>query len=218
MRHERSCIRTAVERLKNRRFHFEETVCGIPVPDSLEHIRPLDECFSYIGIGDKIKISLAVALFLIRKAVPLFRKRAERLGKHGEVQDTDGGFSRVCSEYSAFHPEDISHVYQFEEIPFIFTDSIFPEIKLDIPFFITKRAECRFSVPADNHNTACHFDMLPACFQSCRIRMDIFTVMGAFILSAVRLKSQCGNLLQLPPSDQHLVVQFFFHSETSLCI
>ena len=59
MRDERSGRRAAVQRLQDRRFHFEEIEAVEEAPQRIDDLRPLAEHFARFGIRQQIGIALA---------------------------------------------------------------------------------------------------------------------------------------------------------------
>lgn len=204
---ERTGIGAAIERLEHRGLDFEESPVRQPLADGIEHLGTLHEGVTHVRIDDEIHISLAVTLFLVSEAMPLFRKRAERFGKEREGKDTHREFAGVGGEYIPFNAHDITDIEKLEKFPFRFRELVLPEIELDISRLIAEHSKCRFPMAADDHDTASDAEMFLAFFQRCPIGADIcYMVVPREPLPEGR-NSEFTDLIQLLPADNFLVVQ-----------
>ena len=209
MRDERPGVRTAVERLQHGGLHFEESPVVQPLAHGLDDLRPLFKSFAHVGIDDEIHVALAVALLLVREAVPFFRERPEGLGKDGEALHAHGHFAGVGGEDRPFEADDIADVEELEELPLRLRELVFAEIELDVARLVAEHAERGLAVIADDHDAARHAHVRLARLERFRFGADVRGVVVPLEPLPERRVAQLPDLLELFPADEHLVVQIF---------
>ena len=200
-------IRTAIQRLEDRSLDFEEAVVRIPLSNGAHHSRTLDESIFDFRIDHEVKVSLAIALFLVGETMPFFRQRTQRLGQHREMQDANSELTGVGLENDTFDTKDITEIDEFEESPFIFRQLIFSEIELDIAALVTQDTECGLALPAADHDTASEADMSFILFELLSLLSDVRCMVIVVKLLTIWFYAERTDLLQLFTTDQHLVIQ-----------
>ena len=119
---ERTCRRTARNRLQNRGFDFDVPELVEIIAHRGDDLRAFDENVAHVRIHDQIDVTLAVADFGIgegveRLAVLLLDhgQRADRLREHRELAAVHRQFARVGVEREALDADEIADVEQFLE-------------------------------------------------------------------------------------------------------
>ena len=202
-------IRTAIQRLEHRGLDFEEAVVRIPLSNGAHHSRTLDESIFDFRIDHEVKVSLAIALFLVGETMPFFRQRTQRLGQHREMQDADSELTGVGLENDTFDTKDITEIDEFKESPFVFRQLIFSEIELDIAALVTQDTECGLALPAADHDTASEADMSFILFELLSLLSDVRCMVIIVKLLTIWFYAERTDLLQLFTTDQHLVIQLW---------
>ena len=101
---------TSRNRLHHRGLHLEEAALLEEASDLPHEETPLAEGLARGGIGDQVEVALAVAGLGILHAVPLVRKRTERLGEHLQTGHLDARLARARGEALTPDADEVADV------------------------------------------------------------------------------------------------------------
>src|SRR5437763_6912064 len=100
----------AGQRLKDGRFHLNETATLEEGTRLFHHAAPDQENVHHLGIRDQIQIALPIAELLVLQSVVLLRKGSERLGEQDEFVDLTGDLATLGPKKGAVDADDIAQV------------------------------------------------------------------------------------------------------------
>ena len=124
VRDERARRRAAVDRLEDRRLHFQKGVIVEEVAQRADRLGALDEDLAHVAVDGEVGVALAVARFHVAELAELDHRaivqrllldhgqRAERLAQQLERADAHADFARFGAHQRAARLHEIVHVDQ----------------------------------------------------------------------------------------------------------
>src|SRR5581483_4438640 len=129
VRHERTCIRAAIDRLEYRCLDLEITAVVEKSSDGRNNFCASAKRLANFRIDNKIDISLAVAKFLIGKCIVNYFFTGHRIGlflydrqrtncfcQNFETFDVQGDLPRTCAEHEAVRADNVPNIEQAEQV------------------------------------------------------------------------------------------------------
>ena len=209
---ERTCRRTARNRLQNRGFDFD-------VPELVEifahrgdDLRTLDENLAYVGIHDQIDVALAVTDFGVGEGVEglsvlLFHdgQGPQRFGEQGQLLAVYRQFAGVGAECETLDSDDVADVEQLLEHRVVKrrisfgTDVVAPDIDLDAARVVLQFEEGGAAHDAARHDASGDADALEIILRRIEILGD-FACRGRHLVAGGGIGvdaefPQCGERL-----------------------
>ena len=89
---------------------FDEAAGVKETADATDDAAAPDESVGDFGVGDEVKVALAVADFHIAQAVPLFGQRAHSLGEDGQGSGFNGRLAGAGTHHRAGDAEEVAEV------------------------------------------------------------------------------------------------------------
>ena len=140
------------------RFDFQIAALHEKIAHCLYRAGTYPESASRFWRDDQIDITLAIALFLIRQAMKLFRKRAQGLAQQSYPRDFDRQFTCPRLEQVAFYANDVTEVPVFECAVIRFSSCVISDVNLDLSGHVLQGGETRLAHDSFKHHTSRNHD------------------------------------------------------------
>ena len=139
---------------RHRRLDLDEAAVIQVAPHSRDDAGALAEDVPRLFVGDEVPVALPVALLDVREAVPLLRRRLQRLRQHREGRRLDRDLAGASAEQGARRANDIAEVAVLQRLEVAFADVVAAEVHLDAPFAIAQVQERRLAHVAQRRDPA----------------------------------------------------------------
>ena len=133
-----------------------------------------------LGVHNEVHIALAIAHFLIGKAVELLGQGPQGFTQQGDVLGPDTHLALFRAEHGALNTDDVADVVLLEAVIFVQVHLVPAGIELDAAGLILQIAEGDLAHAALGHEAAAYGDGLP--LQGVKIILNFLGVVGDIIL------------------------------------
>src|SRR5678815_2826935 len=105
----------------------------------------------HFRVGDQIQVPLTVPGLQVREAVPLLRKRPERLGERQELGGGEGQLPGLAPEERALDADEVTQVGELEALELV-TEHVLLDVNLELAAPVPELDERRLSEAPDRHH------------------------------------------------------------------
>ena len=148
VRLERSCERTAVDRLHHRRLDLDVAPSLECRPERANDLVPGDEGLPDFVVADQIQRPLAITDLHVLEPMELFRERQDALGQEVQLRGADGELASARTEHVAGHSDHVSGVEQLVEFKSLLRHLVPSHVNLDLGPALLEIGESRLALPS----------------------------------------------------------------------